>query len=514
MNTPELERLPDEQMYKMLSSCRRRRNIINTRGKKISVRCGTCPDCINAKMRSYEYLSNIECSNSQYCIFLTLHYDEYNVPVAKLVYSNEKSCYYLVDKTKRPLKTEGKFKKFKTYNKPIQSIYVSDENNFKEFLNRAKPLERNFDYYGPGYIRYCSFVDIQNFLKRIRFQIAQELDESPRYFAITEYGSDTFRPHIHILFFFNSPVLAEVFENFVSKTWKYGTFTCEHAFKRNRVSAYVTHYVNSAIDCPIYLLGKNIRPRQLHSQHFGQQYNKIIRDDFYKDISKAVEAHDITVDTFTLPYLKTLSIHNSIFPRCYNFSNLGYTGLYQLYTCYQRLSSRYNQTRSSQLTKLVLVFKDDPYNKTLLKRLELYDYLPSSEHLYTTYYETPLEELSDTELMFYNRVYSTIQLSKKFLSFNCENYSPSDVIRKIIDYYDKTELYLIKQQFRACITYHSLYDDDYSLFYYNITGYRDKYDNSPIIKSLNLKKDLKYIEESKHREQTTLNARFTEIFNL
>ena len=78
---------------------------------------------------------------------------------------------------------------------------------------------------------------LQLFIKRFRKYVSKNYNEKIRYYAIGEYGTQSLRPHWHILFFYSSSQLARDFENvhqfgtesrpiqtpiFLRSLWKFG----------------------------------------------------------------------------------------------------------------------------------------------------------------------------------------------------------------------------------------------------------------------------------------------------
>lgn len=82
------------------------------------------------------------------------------------------------------------------------------------------------------------YTDIQSFLKRLRASI----DYKIRFFCVGEYGSTTYRPHYHIIFF----GLKQEDYPLVNKYWGKGIVDCKVA--NNGAFKYVSGYVNKKFD--------------------------------------------------------------------------------------------------------------------------------------------------------------------------------------------------------------------------------------------------------------------------
>ena len=121
---------------------------------------------------------------------------------------------------------------------------------------------------GDNRIPYCNTSDCQLFLKRLRFAVNKKYNEQIRFYAVSEYGPRTYRPHWHLLLFFNSDELTEVISQYVSESWSYGSTSCD--LSRGGSASYVASYVNSSCCLPsLYVQHKEIRPRSLHSKGYG-----------------------------------------------------------------------------------------------------------------------------------------------------------------------------------------------------------------------------------------------------
>lgn len=106
----------------------------------VEVPCGKCIGCLMDKSRDWANRLLLESLDHEFSYFVTLTYDDAHIPVS-------------------------------TY---------SDENG--EFAGVSQTLRKR---------------DVQLFMKRLRYYVGQKI----RYYAAGEYGSDTFRPHYHLILF-------------------------------------------------------------------------------------------------------------------------------------------------------------------------------------------------------------------------------------------------------------------------------------------------------------------------
>ena len=66
--------------------------------------------------------------------------------------------------------------------------------------------------YGDNLIPFLNYVDVQNYIKRLRKYLFKKLGsyETLHFYAVGEYGPVHFRPHFHLLLFSNSDEVAKV----------------------------------------------------------------------------------------------------------------------------------------------------------------------------------------------------------------------------------------------------------------------------------------------------------------
>ena len=141
--------------------------------------------------------------------------------------------------------------------------YVSVKDNWflsmdaiRSFISKTQAVDKT-DYpassqYGrDNLIPFLNYVDVQNYIKRLRKYLFQQLGsyESLHFYAVGEYGPVHFRPHYHLLLFTNSDKVAEVLRYCHGKSWKLG----RSDFQRSAggASSYVASYVNSLSSAPL-----------------------------------------------------------------------------------------------------------------------------------------------------------------------------------------------------------------------------------------------------------------------
>lgn len=181
---------------------------------EISVPCGHCMACEIRKRRDWTTRLSNEVSSASKCCFITLTYDDDNVPV---------TCF-------NPLKAEGKMVDRGVGNLPLQTLLVSDVQKF------IKRLRRHLEYIP---------VSPKKRLGR------DHVDTPIRYYICGEYGSKYRRPHYHLLIFGWAPSDMTPWQSRdghmiyrsaqVEKLWKFGFSTV--APVNGGVAKYCARYV-------------------------------------------------------------------------------------------------------------------------------------------------------------------------------------------------------------------------------------------------------------------------------
>lgn len=101
-----------------------------------------------------------------------------------------------------------------------------------------------------GLLKYVNYRDYQLFAKRFRKYLFTKIGsyEKISSYVVSEYSPKTFRPHFHILFFFDSDEVAKNIRQAVFQSWKLGRVDTQLA--RDSAGSYVSGYLNSLVSLP------------------------------------------------------------------------------------------------------------------------------------------------------------------------------------------------------------------------------------------------------------------------
>lgn len=162
----------------------------------------------------------------------------------KPVYQSPARPYIL-----RTVPRVSKLQKFRDVQRE-ELVWMSPET--VEKLKRKSKCEGNDNAFPQfkGLLKYVNYRDYQLFAKRFRKYLFTKIGsyEKISSYVVSEYSPKTFRPHFHILFFFDSDEVAENIRQAVFQSWRLGRVDTQLA--RDSAGSYVSGYLNSLVSLP------------------------------------------------------------------------------------------------------------------------------------------------------------------------------------------------------------------------------------------------------------------------
>jgi hypothetical protein len=274
-----------ELQNKLVTRCQNPRTVVNKyTHEPVVVSCGSCPSCILRRSGIQTNLLTTYSAQFRYVYFVTLTYAPRFLPTLEVSVIETCSddiadvpCFpdindldagdsntYLFGFRSVPRSASVKVK-----NSTVERTFKDPEVRFsygmkpKELLSILGKINHNV----PNRIPYVCNRDLDLFLKRLRSYYP---DEKLRYYAVSEYGPTSFRPHWHLLLFSNSERFSQTVCENVSKAWSYGR--CDASLSRGFAAPYVASYVNSFVALPDFYtqMPKVVRPKSFHSIGFTE----------------------------------------------------------------------------------------------------------------------------------------------------------------------------------------------------------------------------------------------------
>ena len=266
-----------------------------------------CHSCIQCRVAAQEHLCKIlevEASKHNYVEFLTLTYDDKHLPyidtsymypygyalripnrVIKKYNRKTKSFYYVEDKiSKSFLLTD-----FSTIDTVplLKEYYTRIDKYFSRFPSRSRGIRNN------SVVPILWYDDVRKYIGRLRKWFKKEYNETIRYYCICEYGTQSFRPHYHILLFHDSFTARADFRNvrvlpmstpanprevcsklYLAQLWLYGDTTTK--VTDGNMQEYVSKYLTQHSDFPRVLA--KFPQRSFHSILLGCKDKSEIRE--------------------------------------------------------------------------------------------------------------------------------------------------------------------------------------------------------------------------------------------
>lgn len=300
-----MEYTPD--LLKAADHCQHRSFITNRyTGQRIAVDCGQCDYCIHKRAQKASMRVKTAGSAFKYSFFVTLTYDNEHIPLMNCevlhseyedalnisgnkVFGYERHSYIPVSDYQPEdssllrhiffTQVQGTVpfdREVKEY-VPVKDNWFLSMDAIRSFIRKTQAVDNSVypvaEKYGvDNLIPFLNYVDVQNYIKRLRKNLFQTLGsyETLHFYAVGEYGPIHFRPHYHILLFTNSKEVSEVLRQCHDKSWKLGRSDIQVA--RGGASSYVASYVNSLCSAPLlYRSCRAFKPRQRASLGFFEE---------------------------------------------------------------------------------------------------------------------------------------------------------------------------------------------------------------------------------------------------
>lgn len=274
-----------ELQNKLLTRCQNPRTVVNKyTHEPVVASCGRCPSCILRRSAVQTNLLTTYSAQFRYVYFITLTYAPCFLPTLEVSIIEtctddiaDVPCVPNIDDLDAGdpntylfgFRSVSRSASVKLKSSTVERTFKDPEIRFsypmkpKDLLSILGKINHNV----PNRIPYVCNRDLDLFLKRLRSYYP---DEKLRYYAVSEYGPTSFRPHWHLLLFSNSERLSQTVCENVSKAWSYGR--CDASLSRGFAAPYVASYVNSFVALPDFYtqMPKLVRPKSFHSIGFTE----------------------------------------------------------------------------------------------------------------------------------------------------------------------------------------------------------------------------------------------------
>lgn len=435
-------------------------------GEPIIIPCGKCPACMLHKSSTMSLRCQLESTTKRYCMFVTLTYDNDHLPMAvPYYYVNDlgRECVRVMSDDEILSDIEIPHYKFNrllakfNLDGKIPYLYYR---HIQLFMKRfRKHLDLCNKRYHQGYLNrlYREVISkrvqdepklLKSTLNKIKFHNEKQV-EKIRYYAVGELGPVHFRPHWHLLIWFDDQETLAYFAESLRKSWTSGRI--DYSMSRGDASSYCASYVNSSVSLPPIYQSKEIRPKQFHSSMLGCNVFKTERKALFENDPRAITKRSIPLNGVDTEVSMWRSLKARFMPLCKGFARKSRHERLYAYTLYAKVrrwtkeTSPYCQARN--LTKFILAngftseypYKyyppiiDDEFQNIL-------NYFLHSTHIVElSLYGTPMVKygerykvIEDIEQYLFNSIYHELYVSKLFYEL-CQSDKTSDQVLDVIE---------------------------------------------------------------------------------
>lgn len=264
--------------------------------RSMYVNCGKCPACIQAKADSRAQRIVNNDTKERTTMFIHLTYLNECCPyvleehLQELVNDERDTLpvFRDYDRTYRRKRSDPSRRSlvFSRLEHPIACLDPVDEYGFNILrnldLSNLRYLEetkrkRWTSLPTKGKIGICYYPDVQNFFKKLKVNLKRQYNYDckvqnlrPQFYCTSEYGSEHYRPHFHILLSVPKESY-EIFKSAVLKSWTYAfrDITASHIEPAVSAASYAATYVNKPASFPEILKTDVLKEKHSYSQGYG-----------------------------------------------------------------------------------------------------------------------------------------------------------------------------------------------------------------------------------------------------
>ncbi len=459
----------------------------------IVVPCGHCPACRLQK----DLLSTLKCKlesvSHRYCMFVTLTYAPAFLPQSgffDLTTEDGKVTRHLINVSPR-------------CGGHLDLGIVQTTDSQIDMLQSKVQSE---------YMPYLWKKDLQLFLKRLRKNLKS--NEKIRYYAVGEYGPFHFRPHFHLLLWYDSQSTQQEMGEAISKSWQFGRI--DFQLSKGDATSYVAKYLNGACTLPQVLQLDTIKPFVCHSKRLGEEILLRSQEEVYQCSPLEFTERCVSLDGNNTEFRVWRSFKARFFPKCRRFDSLARSERNYAYQTFRYCQRAFSEDKPVNLARLITDALFDYGHK--LRRVSPYGDWSATGLLAYYYYITGLSKFGQFQIesglynRVYNCVYTDLLLSRHFLYNVCDNWSPEEINRKINlieNYYVTIDYENLKNQLDSMSYFAEICDTDLFKYYYINTFDEETFKKMSLyncFKKATLHNSLNHV---KHKKQNDLN----QIFN-
>ena len=217
----------------------------------VRVACGKCATCCNTRAKRWINRLDAESQSHRYTYMVTLTYDDEHLP-----------SLFLSDDMEYLVSNRDSIERI-----PLHDLVELCKDEYGEYNEDELVYLRDRLVHPLGLPIVCP-KDISNFFKRFNkfcFKHITQHYENIRYFATWEYGPTTYRPHVHLLCWFDDRRIESRFDEILRSCWSFGRVDGSAVFS-NGGRSYVAQYVNRPTHLPSFYSFPSLRQKSQFSK--------------------------------------------------------------------------------------------------------------------------------------------------------------------------------------------------------------------------------------------------------
>lgn len=462
-------------------------------GEVIIAECGQCEACRLKQSYTRTMRCNLESLGNKYCYFVTLTYSKEYVPMVRLKCLGHYTGldFSVIRSWSNQLNHDGTITRY-------DSGEILGNITFPHILSGVQ-LQKKMKFINDDDLFYSlDYRDVQLFLKRLR----KRINERIRVFTCGEYGCIHFRPHYHLLLWFNRESTQENLFQHITDCWPFGIVDASLA--TSKCSSYVAKYVNGNQYLPAILKVAGTRPFSHHSRFLGEKVLQPTSEEYAENDFRRFAKRRFQCDGFNSDIILWRSAKDRVFPKCSGFNIKSQHERVMSYRLAETARSWTGKTKAISIARFIADYVDRYDAESPFPIVN--DML---QYFMTKYLigHPALEEPFNKE-KFCRMVYCELLKSARFLRVQCKgNHSYKNILAqsKIVDDFYKTLDYdnLVGQ-----LKYLDKTDPKLRHFYYTDLCNLGELKDSTIFKQYKLERKTMFSNLMKHRELNDRNLIF------
>lgn len=513
-------------------SCSNPYTVTTSKGLQ-QVPCGHCVQCLQKKVSATTLLLDLESQRHQYVEMINLTYNDDCLPyidfnddslasfcegeateVFPVKFGNSRMILKYNPRSKKYYQTKESISDFGTA-VPSDWRVLLDKYNARvdEYYTRFPDRKRGISRLR-NHVPVLFSADLKKYLYRLRQFLNKKYEIKVRFFAIGEYGSNSLRPHWHILLFHNSTKLRESFRNVIDLVghskknprqccrelhsralWLFGATTTKCTDKH--CSSYVAGYFNQhGSNTPLVT---EFPSKAYHSQFLGVgKISEPQKADFRADNWQSFTSRSVVSKS---GILKDVSVSSALYSQldCRFTGNAAYN-VAETYTLLSDVFSIYNATQVNYNNEVELyhfyisLYKFNFTNARLTRAI--YSVRSYVENVVNPILQDSTKDftLSSLKSLFYaaNRLYK----NSRFLGLHPYTYLRKlDSFKSYINFQRLTDLLSLLQSSPSLSEeYYSSFDEYSGIHDFNKVKYK------PLYLSMLHDATIEYDKSIKHRD--------------